>query len=35
VLERLGRATRLPLSTWVSASRLLRDMLRQERLPVG
>ncbi len=35
VLERLSRATRLPLSTWISASRLLRGMLKQERLPVG
>ncbi|MEM4667295.1 MAG: Nre family DNA repair protein [Thermofilum sp.] len=35
VLERLSRSTRLPLSTWLKASRLLRDMLLQRKLEVG
>lgn len=33
-LERLGRATRLPLSVWLSKSALLRSLLRQESLEV-
>lgn len=32
VLERLGRSTRLPLSVWLSKSKILRDLLAQERL---
>lgn len=35
VLERLSASTRLPLSTWLKASRLLRDMLLQQKLEVG
>ncbi len=32
VLERLGRATRLPLGVWLAKSRLLRALAAQERL---
>jgi len=32
VLERLGRATRLPLHVWLEKSRLIRDLTRQETL---
>lgn len=35
VLERLSRSTRLPLRTWLGASRLLRRLLSQQRLEVG
>ncbi|QOJ79111.1 hypothetical protein IG193_01190 [Infirmifilum lucidum] len=35
VLERLGGATRLPLSVWLSKSRILKDLTRQLRLEVG
>jgi hypothetical protein len=34
VLERISRSTRLPLSTWLNTSRLLRSLLRQTRLEV-
>jgi hypothetical protein len=32
VLERLGKATRLPLQVWLEKSRLLRNLLRQESI---
>lgn len=35
VLEKLSMSTRLPLSTWLNASRLLRGVLLQRRLEVG
>ncbi|PLJ77359.1 Nre family DNA repair protein [Infirmifilum sp. SLHALR2] len=35
VLARLGSSTRLPLSVWLSKSKILRDFTKQTRLEVG